>query len=211
MMKKELNYIFSLSILGNVALILVRILYTRDDYFVFLLWNLFLATVPLIISQAIKYFRIPVGKSLISLLILWLLFIPNSPYIITDFVHLYDRPPVPLWYDLVLLLTSSLNGLILGFISIGHIESIVQKYRPGINLTLFRAFIVLAMSYGVYIGRYLRFNSWDAIINPVQLSKGMYHSVDSNTFGFILVFSFLNFILYSFFRSILPYLNQEAF
>ena len=148
------------------------------------------------------------GRSLILLLFLWLLFIPNAPYIITDFVHLNDRPPVPLWFDLVLLLISSMNGLIFGFISIGQVESIIVKYRAGISLTLFRIFIILAMSYGVYLGRYLRFNSWDALINPLEVSKGMYHSIDSSTIGFVLVFSFMNFILYSFYRSILPYRSR---
>jgi uncharacterized membrane protein len=210
-MKKEFNLIFLISIVGNIGLVAGRIIYTHEGYYAFLLWNLFLAAIPLFISRIIIRIRFRKSKMMLILLGLWILFIPNAPYIITDFVHLYNRPPVPLWYDLVLLLICALNGLILGFISIGHIESYFFKDRYSKYLVLFRLITVIAMSYGVFVGRYLRFNSWDAIINPITLSRGMYHSICNSTLGFVLVFSFLIFILYGLFRSILPFRTQEVF
>jgi uncharacterized membrane protein len=210
MKRKELKYLFIASVLINAGIIFTRILYTKDIYSAFLAWNLFLGAIPLFISQTLIHCRFVKGKSLLIFLPLWLLFIPNAPYLITDFVHLSHRPPVPLWYDLFMLLFSSLNGLILGFISIGQVESIIQKYMLGINRVYFRVFIVMAMSYGVYIGRYLRFNSWDVIINPLDLSRSMYHSINAGTIGFVIVFGFFNLIFYSFFRTILAYRSQEV-
>jgi uncharacterized membrane protein len=116
------------------------------------------------ISNFIRQLKLEPGIGLFGILYIWLLFLPNAPYIITDMVHLYQRPPVPYWYDMLLVLLSALNGLIIGFVSISQIETIVKKYTTSMNLNILRVLIILAMSYGVYVGRYLRFNSWDAII-----------------------------------------------
>lgn len=209
-MKKRLNYLLFISLIGNVGMIVARIIYTHDFYCGFLLWNLFLAGIPLMISTLILRVKTRSGVALFCMLSVWLLFLPNAPYVITDLVHLYERPPVPFWYDMVVMLLSAMNGLILGFSSIIQIEGIVKKELPGVNSNVVRLFTILAMSYGVYLGRYLRFNSWDAIMNPLEVSQGIIQSLGIGTAGFVLTFSFLNFVFYSFFRTILLYRSQEA-
>lgn len=201
-MRKHIRNTLLLSILGNIAMIAARIIYTNDLYYAFLIWNLFLAAVPLLISNRIYRRHRDYGIGIYALLLLWLLFLPNAPYIITDLVHLYHRPPVPYWFDMCLVLLSALNGMVLGFVSISQIEKIIRMYRLGRYLNIMRMLIFLAMSYGVYLGRYLRFNSWDAFIKPVQVAKGALSSVDFHTAGFVLTFTFVTYVMYSFYQAI---------
>jgi uncharacterized membrane protein len=209
-MKKKLSNMLVLSILGNTGMIVARFFFANDFYYGFLLWNLFLAAIPLVISQFIARRRIGNKLVLIVMVYVWLLFLPNAPYIITDMVHLYYRAPVPFWYDMLLILLTSMNGLIMGYISIGQVELLLIKHQKKSCQLYVRIFLLLAMSYGVYIGRYLRFNSWDAFIRPIELGSGMFHSIHTETVGFVLIFGFINFVLYGFFSSILPYRSQVA-
>jgi uncharacterized membrane protein len=202
-MKKQIRNSLILSLAGNIGMVMARIIYTNDLYYVFLLWNLFLASVPLLISDRIYRKHRNYGIGIFILLLLWLLFLPNAPYIITDLVHLYHRPPVPYWFDMCLVLLSALNGLLLGFVSISQIEKIIRMYRLGRFMNIMRVLIFLAMSYGVYLGRYLRFNSWDPFIKPVQVAKGMLSTVDFHTAGFVVTFTFVTYVLYSFYQVIL--------
>lgn len=200
---KHLHNPLFLSLAGNIAMILARMLYIQDLFFSFMLWNLFLAAVPLLISRKI-YRKKNINRPLLySSLFIWLLFLPNAPYIVTDLVHLYHRPPVPFWFDMLLVLLSVINGLVLGFVSIHQIEQLFRNRNAQKYLPLFRITIMLIMSYGVYLGRYLRFNSWDAIINPHHVLRGVYDSITIGTVGFVLTFGFVSFVLYSFYKSIL--------
>ena len=107
---------------------------------------------------------------LFLLLSTWLLFFPNSPYILTDLFHLRERNSVPLWFDLILILSFAWTGLTFGFISLLDIEAMLKKYLNSKAVS----FIIVAMlflgSFGVYIGRYLRWNSWDIVNNPFALA-----------------------------------------
>ena len=202
-MKNQTRNSLILSITGNIGMVMARVLYTHDLYYVFLLWNLFLAAVPLIISNRIYRRHRDYGIGIFVLLFLWLLFLPNAPYIITDLVHLYHRPPVPYWFDMCLVLLSAFNGLVFGFISIHQIEKIIGMYKLERYRNVIRILIFMAMSYGVYLGRYLRFNSWDVFIEPVTVAKGAFNAVNMNTAAFVLTFTFLTYVLYSFYQIIL--------
>lgn len=97
---------------------------------------------------------------------MWLLFFPNAPYIITDFFHLQHRSPVPYWYDLLVMFWASWNGLLMGFISLLYIEHFL---RTKFSIKVVEKMVYVCMilcSFGVYAGRYLRWNSWDVIANP---------------------------------------------
>ncbi len=185
-------------------------LYADNLYYGFLLWNLLLAGIPFLISHKLYKNRKNNRAVLYSGLFLWLLFLPNAPYIITDLVHLYHRPPVPYWYDMLLVLLSACNGLALGFVSIHQVEMIIFRRNAEKLIFPFRAIVMLSMGYGVYMGRYLRFNSWDAIINPIEVLIAIKNSMDPGTVGFVLTFSFVTFILYSFFRTIVLRHSREV-
>lgn len=154
--------------LFSIGLMLFRIFYTGNLLFVFLTWNLFLAFIPYTISKWVLRSK---NKKVVQFLLVfaWLLFIPNSFYIITDLFHLEMNQDVPLWYDLALLFSFAWCGLLFGILSIRQIEKWFEKFFNK-KFDLLFIFPVMALnSLGVYVGRYLRFNSWDIITNPFQL------------------------------------------
>lgn len=158
----------ALSILFTMSFVVVRILYTGELTYCFYIWNTFLAVLPLLFSRALP------GKDgfnvkTIMLITAWLLFFPNAPYMITDLFHYSDRPPVPGWFDLLLVTTAAWNGLILGIVSLMQVEQYLHdKLNPKWVQFIIITCCVLC-GYGVYIGRYLRFNSWDTITDPGRL------------------------------------------
>ncbi|MDR0390078.1 MAG: DUF1361 domain-containing protein [Spirochaetaceae bacterium] len=150
---------------------LYRCVYTGTRVFLFLNWNLFLAFVPWALTSisavkpAIK--RSPLRAAI--LLCTWLLFFPNAPYILTDLFHLRIRSNMPLWYDLLLILTFAWTGLLFGFLSLWDIENILRSRFKPVSVRIISMLFLFIGSFGVYIGRYLRWNSWDILTDPVEL------------------------------------------
>lgn len=165
---------------GMVALLwLCRVYFSHSTYYGFLLWNLFLAYLPFCISCYLMYnqkrHRISQNYFFETvkwwlLFAAWLLFFPNAPYIITDIIHLSYRHNVPLWYDAVLLFIAALTGLWIGFLSLLQMEGIWKQRFPKINSHLFIITILLLCGFGIYLGRVMRFNSWDVLSNPLGLA-----------------------------------------
>ncbi len=147
-------------------LISFRVFYSGSIRYIFLLWNIFLAWIPFRISIMFRYVS---GKLFGILLFIWLLFFPNALYIITDLVHLNEDTAMPVWYDAVILFSSSLIGLVMAFISLYNVE-IYFRNRLKIKFTgvMMSVFIFLG-AFGVYLGRFLRWNSWDILTNPMSL------------------------------------------
>ncbi len=152
----------------TISLLAVRIVLTAELTYIFLAWNLFLAWIPFALGQQLV--RIQNSWKIFLMIALWLLFLPNAPYIITDFLHLKERLPVPYWYDILLLFSAALNGLLLGLVSLFTIEKFLAD-RYGKRVSGVVVFISLFLcAFGIYIGRYLRWNSWDIIVNPLGIA-----------------------------------------
>jgi len=153
------------------ALTLIRYWFTHYTTYLFLNWNLFLAFVPWIISTLMmlnrneKFSRV----MLLPLVFSWLAFFPNAPYILTDLFHLRSRPPVPLWFDLVVILSFAWTGLSFGLASLFDIEKLLSRFFNKYVLGILMVVLLFAGSFGVYVGRYLRWNSWDIVTEPVPL------------------------------------------
>lgn len=164
----------NLLLLGNsalcVALLFFRLYATGEPHFFFLAWNLILAWIPFLLSKMItKSNRKARSFRTVLLFFLWLIFFPNALYIITDLFHFHQRTMVPLWFDLVLILSFAWNGLMLGFISLMEIQKFLSK-KFGSQTGFRVAMILLIISaFGIYLGRYLRWNSWDLFTNLSQL------------------------------------------
>ena len=99
----------------------------------------------------------------------WLLFFPNAPYILTDIMHLRYDDGVPVLFDVAMLFAFALCGLTLGFVSLRWMQIAAAK-KLGLWFGRVFALIVLGMAgFGIYLGRYLRWNSWDIVLNPERL------------------------------------------
>ena len=150
------------------VLILSRASRTGSISFLFLVWNLFLAFIPFAASRAmVALHRREHSKVALGLCaIVWLLFLPNAPYILTDLLHLSHRPPVPLWYDLALLLSCAGTGLLMGYASVADVQFVVSRVLNQTIGWLVAISSLVLSAFGIYMGRYLRWNSWDALANP---------------------------------------------
>jgi len=156
--------------------ILRIIIWGKFSYF-YLLWNIFLAFIPYIISLIIfnLYKEDQINNFFIYLsLFVWLLFIPNAPYVITDFIHLDEVKHAPLLFDSFLLFSSSLVSMLFGLYSISYVEEILNnKFKNKISKIILLISFIL-MGFGIYLGRFLRFNSWDFFTNHSLLLKGIH-------------------------------------
>lgn len=167
--RNERTQILILSTLFSLALQTLRIIYTGHLMFSFLVWNLFLAFIPYILSSKMESWLQQNKWKALAFAVVWLLFVPNSFYIITDLFHLDMNQVVPLWFDLALLLSFAWNGLLFGIVSVRQMEKAFETYFNKKFDLLFILPVMFLNGLGVYVGRYLRFNSWDVITNPLQL------------------------------------------
>ncbi|MEO7530137.1 MAG: DUF1361 domain-containing protein [Sediminibacterium sp.] len=160
-----------------MSLLLVRFIYSNNTLvYRFYGWNTFLAAIPYFIStQLIKISKLNVAA--IVLIGLWLLFFPNAPYLITDLFHYEERADVPFWYDLLIVVSGAWNGLILGMTSLMNVEKFLARHVKPIWVTISVFFSLLLCSYGVFIGRFLRFNSWNIVTDPRGLVYTSAHHV----------------------------------
>ena len=150
------------------CMIAVRIDRTGSGHYLFLLVNLFLACVPLIFSTALRlgnrrrwHWTIMAG-----LTGLWLLFLPNAPYILTDILHLTRASQAPAWYDLALLLSCAGTGLLVGYLSLIDVEGIVARKFSPVAGWIFALVSLVLSGFAIYLGRFLRWNSWDVLFTP---------------------------------------------
>lgn len=163
-------FVLAVSSTLSMALFVGRWAYTGIPTYRFLLWNLFLAWVPVFFAWLARRWR-----HLPLLLLLhtgfWLLFLPNAPYLLTDLIHLGRWRGISLWYDLLLLLLFAFTGLFLGFFSLSMMQDLVSDLFGWAIGWLFAAATLALSSFGVYLGRFLRWNSWDLLTHPHWLLR----------------------------------------
>ena len=162
------------------TMVMIRIERTGSFYYRFLLGNLFLAAIPLFLSSGLRVAdRLKLNWVVtICLFCLWLLFLPNAPYILTDILHLPRANEAPMWYDLALLLSCSGTGLLMGYLSLIDVQAIVAKRFSTVVGWLFALTSLVLSGFALYLGRFLRWNSWDVIVNPtlmLDLVGGLLH------------------------------------
>ena len=157
--KSEIEQALIASYAFSISMVLFRVAYTGETMFVFLVWNLFLGWLPYFISSIITKKQNHNGLGFYLMLTMWLLLLPNAFYIITDLFHLRDRETVPLWFDLVIIISFAWNGLITGVLSMRQMEKLFnQKWKIKADwLYVFPLMFLNAL--GIYIGRFLRYNS----------------------------------------------------
>jgi uncharacterized membrane protein len=197
-------YPLFLSTLMACAFYAFRVIYSGSYNFANLLWNLFLAWLPYIFAVIASslYGGTPKSWWLIILFgFLWLLFFPNAPYIVTDFYYLDTRPPVPLWYDISLIAIFAFIGCFLAIASLRSIHIMIDKLFGRIFGWLFALFALGLASFGVYLGRFGRYNSWDILLEPKSLIKeiagNLLNPLDNLGFiGFTIMFTSILLVFY---------------
>ena len=172
-----------------LAMLAFRLFYSGAAGYLFMPWNLFLAWIPLWLAVGIVALRRR-GRAargpVLALALLWLLFFPNAPYLVTEFIHLHPhyavstRPlralagispgrPVPVWYDAAMILTFAWNGLLLCIVSLHVVQHAVRR-QWGAAWGWATVVVVLGLSgFGVSLGRFERWNSWDLFSRPLTL------------------------------------------
>ncbi len=201
--------LLALSSATCVTLVSARVAYSDSRHYTFLVWNLFLAWIPLIMAyfafafslkRVLLYLFVPIFA------LVWLAFFPNAPYIITDFQHLANGwSGAPLWFDVILLIWFSWTGLLLGIVSLYLMQEIVSKTFGKFSGWIFVFSTSILSSIGVYLGRFLRWNSWDVLDDPVQIMRESWHllrDLNKSAAGFTALFTaffvFVYLILYAF-------------
>lgn len=203
-------YLF-LSFAGCV-MVVFRAVYVKDIKYIFLIWNLFLAWIPLCLSLIMTYIYSFYGRGtwrsivMFTIGIIWIIFYPNAPYIITDFIHLsgtkYYTATVGynvsfiVWYDFIMFSLFILTGFLLGFVSLYIMQRLIQdRYSRWLGW-LFSSGTLFLSSFGIYLGRFIRWNSWDVLLNPFSLIDSILESFHMHAFAFTVTFGLFLLLIY---------------
>lgn len=142
-----------------------------------MLWNLLLAWSPMLLVIALDLFvvdsadrvddRVAVA-GFVVVVGLFVLFLPNSSYLITELAHLREADEnVPPWYDVIAVLSLTMCGILLCCVSLAYLQLILDRSVVGTTWSWVLVTGCLGLAnFGTYLGRQLRFNSWDAITRP---------------------------------------------
>jgi uncharacterized membrane protein len=156
-----------------LGLFVLRMVHTHSFFDWGLIWNLFLAWLPAL--SALAAYNLRQKGSVIrwimasGFVLVWLLFLPNAPYLITDIMSLQPQPEIPYWFDLILYVAFAWTGCFLGLVSLLLIQEVVRQAAGALASWLFILGVLALNSFGIYLGRFLRWNSWDVILNPWPL------------------------------------------
>jgi len=211
---KIISTLVFLSIIGFV-MVAFRIVNQKRITFAFLIWNLFLAWIPFLAALIMQYINTSQRSStkkgiyILALGFIWLIFYPNAPYIVTDIIHLsnYNYYAVSdytlsfnsnfiIWYDFILVMLFVFTGYILGHISIYIVHKMVEdKYKKAVGWVF--VFITSILSgFAIYLGRFLRLNSWEIISSPGGLFRRILSSINVPMLKFTTMFGIFIFLIY---------------
>lgn len=177
----------------------LRVRLADSGAYKFLIWNLILAWMPYGFSLVAAWLR-ERGAPLWQLLpfgAMWLLFFPNAPYIVTDLVHLWSIPPVAWWYDIGLIATFAWTGCLLAVVSLHSMQALVRGYAGWLISWVFVLGSVGLGGLGVYLGRFVRLNSWDVFFQPWRVFDHAIGALaQTQAIGVSVMFAALLFVCY---------------
>lgn len=203
--KLALGTLLIVATIISVALEKIHARVNGSDSYPGLIFNLGLAWIPF--AAAILAYLTRKNKVTFFLImpicsLIWLIFFPNAPYLLTDFQHLATTDgSAPLWFDVILLIWFAWTGLLLGIASLYLIQEIVTELFTPMIGWLFAISMTIISSIGVYLGRFLRWNSWDLLQDPILIAKDMYgivrHPISNlPTYFFTILFTLLFLFIY---------------
>jgi uncharacterized membrane protein len=148
-----------------------------------MVWNGLLALLPVV--MAARLFRHPpaaaVGRAPWWIgCVLFVLFLPNAPYVLTDLIHLYDAHGLGRWEIAYIYLPMLVALCVVGFGS--YVVSLIWLtrflHRRGwarSRTVAVEVALHFACAVGIYLGRFIRFNSWDALTRPHEVAGSLLH------------------------------------
>ncbi len=153
-----------------VGLWVLRARWHADFASAYLLWNLFLAWIPWLLGTVVA--RARARWVALAALPAWLAFLPNAPYLVTDLLHLQPLDPVPFWYDALLYCAFALAGCALGWTSLAMVRERAARAMGPVRAELALVAVAFLAGFGVYLGRFGRWNSVDVWQRPAALLAG---------------------------------------
>jgi len=102
----------------------------------------------------------------VVLSIIWLVFLPNTWYVLTDFLHIYPTGEISQIFDIAMMGSLIFCGFGLGFASLYLVHKELLKRLAARTAYLIVAGVLLLSSFGIYLGRDLRWSTWDVVSNP---------------------------------------------
>jgi uncharacterized membrane protein len=175
------RYSIAVFVLLNIAcavcigLVFARVAYSESGRHLDLIWNLFLAWIPFMLAyfaHAVSWRRAALYLIIPVIAFFWLIFFPNAPYMLTDLQDLTRKATdAPLWYDVIMVVWCTWTGMLLGVISLYLMQDIVVRSFGRAAGWIFVFVISALSSFGIYIGRFVRLNSWDILQNPAETAQ----------------------------------------
>jgi uncharacterized membrane protein len=170
---RRIAIVASLGVLSMfvIAMIAFQITYASNPDNLPIAWNLFLAWIPFVLALIVYDRGRPVASlpALGAAAMLWLLFLPNAPYIVTDLKHIDGFGSASALYDVVLLASAAWAGLLLGLTSLFLMHAVARRLVGAFNAWGLVVGALALSSFGIYLGRVQRWNSWDVFIRPGSL------------------------------------------
>nr|WP_321230260.1 DUF1361 domain-containing protein [uncultured Psychroserpens sp.] len=191
--------LLTISMALSIVLLMIRMKIHQSFYLLFLVWNLFLAIIPFAITTGLTSSK-KINKLVLFFFFgIWLLFLPNAPYLVTDLMHLTRTDQSFLWLDILVIMSFAFNGLILFFLSLSDMEKLLKRYlKPNMIMPLMLSIFGLT-AFGIYLGRFLRHNSWEIINNPLNIFKDIFNIVfQANIEAWIFTLTFGSFLAVSY-------------
>lgn len=190
--KRWFVYALMLSNILSVWLLVLRFLSTDSFEYWYFVWNLFLAWVPVgfavWLTRRLKTEKWATLRNGI-LTLAWLLFLPNSFYLVTDLIHLKQTYEIDYLFDIVMFGHFIMNAYIAGFIAVYMVHRHIERVLGTLRGLLVVLVVFVLSGYAIYLGRVLRWNSWDVLINPAALlfdvSEGVVNPVTAAHIVFI--------------------------
>lgn len=194
----------------SVIILMVRIKLNKSFFYLFLVWNVFLAVIPYAITMYLNSKKEIHPLKLAFWFLAWLAFLPNAPYIVTDLIHLKTGNNPYIWLDIIVVLSFALSGLLLFYLSILDMQKIVISKFKRLPIRPITLGILMLCGFGVYLGRVLRYNSWEIISNPQMLCLDIIDIMTSpiqHSDAWLFTISFGCFLVvgYLCFKTLIPY------
>lgn len=154
-----------------VGMSLARMLIADDARYMWMNWNLFLGLLPIIFAWLFTVARNKILRGL--WFVIWLLFLPNAIYKVTDFIHIQTSTNLDLlWYDGMMLFAYALAGVMVSAYTTIAIVRVISDKRP--QRLVWYGLISILSAFGIYLGRYIRWNTWDIVTRPLDLFANIF-------------------------------------